>query len=102
MPGYQATYGNQPFEQYLVLVRNASNAPVTTADCKFIRDVKFGGPLPFPVLMDPTNLFSTHVGLGSSPNDNRVVLGEGAVLLYKSHFGSLTTLESQISGALGL
>ena len=51
--------------------------------------------------MDPTNSFG-HAGIGSSPNDNRLLLGEGGVVLYKSHFGSLSTLTAQIEGALGL
>ncbi|MEC8025976.1 MAG: hypothetical protein VX223_18735 [Myxococcota bacterium] len=102
MPNYEATYQDASFSQYLVLVRNASNQPVTTVDCQYVRDVKFGFTLPFPVLMDPGNQLSTHVGLGSSPADNRILIGQGGVLLYKSHYGNLTTLKNQINGALGL
>jgi hypothetical protein len=102
MPGYSETYADQPFDQYLIIVRNASNSPVSTADCNFIQNIKFGKTLPFKVLMDPTNSFGSHAGIGSSPNDNRLLLGEGGVILYKSHFGSLVTLKNQIEGALGL
>ena len=102
MPGFTDTYADQAFDQYLIIVRNASNSPVTTADCNYIQNTKFGKTLPFKVLMDPTNSFGLHAGIGSSPNDNRLLLGEGGVVLYKSHFGSLSTLTAQIEGALGL
>jgi len=87
---------SQGYKQYL-LINDGSGAPPTSTYCNQIK-AQYG--LTFPVLYDPTGVFTSTFGFAGK-NEQNLVLKEGGEIVFKGRYSNQSTVLDSIETALG-